>query len=555
MPRIVLKELESERSFTITEADFLIGRDPASGLVVDGPKSKVVSGRHAHVFVQDGGYWIEDISRNGTVVDHERLQRGVRHALSQGQIIGLGDTGPRFSIESLDIKFVAQTMMEPAPVVPPPTAAPPASPTAPQPAMPAKRSAPAPSRPQDAATVHVQHSEADRSRAQAAAAEPSTEPMGPAPDWIVHIVMRETHTSQRYDVRGDVIKIGRAPVCLVQIPAETGASVSRVHAEVLIQDGGVTLKDAGSRNGTFHNGKRMEGPAQVTKGDVVMLGAGGPSLHVEDLHIVKGDDRTRSTAGEPGSGSGPGNRVTPDSPHSSRGTAPGGMQKFDSAPDAARRRTASFSDVLESTSATTAHRRFVLWGAIGAIAIAAAVVGTMQAGVAPQDRLIETDRAAFEARSDSIRRIDEAEARRLRATFDSARVASAPRQMLDSLRDALADATRKVGDLSGAMARARQSLAAQLANADSEQLRAIRSANLARVAQLNQGAVGLVTAFSSTAGSQGSGFAISPSGFFVTNRHVVTGAPTPCSEPTSFRSDKGTSTSQFCTSEATTGRI
>src|SRR6185295_7757691 len=114
----------------ITESDFLIGRDPANALVADGPKSKVVSGRHAHVFVQDGSYWIEDISRNGTVVDHERLQRGVRHALKQGQILGLGDTGPRYVVEALDLKHVARTLIEPSPV-----AQPVAEPTAPQPAM------------------------------------------------------------------------------------------------------------------------------------------------------------------------------------------------------------------------------------------------------------------------------------------------------------------------------------------------------------------------------------------------------------------------------------
>jgi len=333
MPRIVLKELESERSFTITESDFLIGRDPASALVVEGAKSKVVSGRHAHVFVQDGSYWIEDISRNGTVVDHERLQRGVRHALKQGQILGLGDTGPRYSIEAIDVKHVARTLIEPSPV-----GAIPHEPTAPQPAMAGvQKAAAAPARQGDHGTLHDRQAEAERARAKAAAAEPSTEPSGPAPDWVVHLVMRETHTTQRFDVRGECIKIGRAPVCLVQIPAETGASVSRVHAEILIQDGGVTLKDAGSRNGTFHNGKRMEAPAQVTKGDVVMLGAGGPTLNVEDLHIVKGDDRTRSTPGETG-GSGPSNRVTPESAPSARGTAPGGLKKA-TAPAGVRRQS------------------------------------------------------------------------------------------------------------------------------------------------------------------------------------------------------------------------
>jgi serine protease Do len=48
------------------------------------------------------------------------------------------------------------------------------------------------------------------------------------------------------------------------------------------------------------------------------------------------------------------------------------------------------------------------------------------------------------------------------------------------------------------------------------------NADLAQVAQLNQNAVGLVTMFADSSGAEGSGFAITPSGYFVTNRHVVT---------------------------------
>src|SRR3954466_3656914 len=114
MPRIVFKELDSEETVTISENDALIGRDPACAFVVDGPKSKVVSGRHARIFVQDDSWWIEDMSRNGTVVDHERLQRGGKHLLSTRQIVGLGDTGPRYSVVEAETRFTAQTLMEEA---------------------------------------------------------------------------------------------------------------------------------------------------------------------------------------------------------------------------------------------------------------------------------------------------------------------------------------------------------------------------------------------------------------------------------------------------------
>ena len=93
MPRIVLKELESDKTLSVTDIEATVGRDPASGFVIEGPNSKVVSARHARIFFQDNSWWIEDTSRNGTILDDERLQQGVRHALKVGQLIGLGESG------------------------------------------------------------------------------------------------------------------------------------------------------------------------------------------------------------------------------------------------------------------------------------------------------------------------------------------------------------------------------------------------------------------------------------------------------------------------------
>src|SRR5687768_14576878 len=100
--------------------------------------------------------------------------------------------------------------------------------------------------------------------------------------------MRLTTTNQHFDVRGEIIKIGRAPECLVQISPDLGASVSRVHCEILIADGAISVRDPGSRTGTFLNGKRLDAPHPLTKGDLIMLGSGGPTFAIEDLHIVKG---------------------------------------------------------------------------------------------------------------------------------------------------------------------------------------------------------------------------------------------------------------------------
>ena len=288
MPRIVLKDLETDKVQTVSESDATIGRDPACGFVIEGPKSRVVSGRHARIFFLDDSWWVEDCSRNGTVLDNERLQAGQRHAVHTGQIIGLGESGPRLRVTVLEARKVAETVMElpdadqalgtePKGVTAPRKAAgmytPPAPPPVVEPAYPDN-------------TAAIRRSEAMRAGVRF---EEETEPMSPAPDWMVQIVLRAANSNQLFEATAMTVKVGRSPECNIQIPAELGASVSRVHAEIGIQDGGVVIRDAGSRNGTFVNGKRLDSPHQAAKRDLIMLGSGGPSLTIEDLHIVKGD--------------------------------------------------------------------------------------------------------------------------------------------------------------------------------------------------------------------------------------------------------------------------
>lgn len=287
MPRIVLKASDSEKTIEALAGEATIGRDPACLLFIDGPNSKVVSARHARIFWQDNSWWIEDTSRNGTIVDEERLQPGQRHALKEGQLIGLGESGPRYRVATLESRQVAQTMVEaPGSAA---AAANATGSTAPRRAAAAESplpTTPAPTNAAEVRTAALRKSEAMRAGVKV---EESTEPMSPSPDWMVHVVLRATNTNQHYEIRSHAVKLGRSPECNVQIPPELGASVSRVHADILVTDGGVTLRDAGSRNGTFLNGRRVDAPHLVARNDLIMLGAGGPTFSIEDLHIVKGE--------------------------------------------------------------------------------------------------------------------------------------------------------------------------------------------------------------------------------------------------------------------------
>jgi pSer/pThr/pTyr-binding forkhead associated (FHA) protein len=284
MPRITLKDLETEKSVSCPYTDAIVGRDPASALPVEGPNAKVVSAQHARVFFQDGAWWIQDLSRNGTVVDNERLIKGERHTLRVGQVIGLGDSGPRLRVEALESRLVAETFLEIEDVGGPGSGSPDTRRAPPSSALPS--SGTPIDRMTDAQTAALRKSEAKRAGLRV---EEPTEPMKPAADWVVHVVLRMTHTKQRYDVRGEVIKTGRSPECNVQIPPELGASVSRVHAEIALHDGGIVIRDAGSRNGTFVNGIQITEPQPARRGDVLMLGPGGPTLTIEEMRIVKGE--------------------------------------------------------------------------------------------------------------------------------------------------------------------------------------------------------------------------------------------------------------------------
>jgi len=48
--------------------------------------------------------------------------------------------------------------------------------------------------------------------------------------------------------------------------------VSRCHARIMVQGTTATIEDLGSKNGTFVNGERLDGPALLTNGDEIWIG-------------------------------------------------------------------------------------------------------------------------------------------------------------------------------------------------------------------------------------------------------------------------------------------
>ena len=64
--------------------------------------------------------------------------------------------------------------------------------------------------------------------------------------------------------------LGREPTVAFFIDLN---SVSRRHAKIAIAGGTATIEDLGSRNGTYVNGLRIEGPTKLANGDKIKIGS------------------------------------------------------------------------------------------------------------------------------------------------------------------------------------------------------------------------------------------------------------------------------------------
>jgi S1-C subfamily serine protease len=234
--------------------------------------------------------------------------------------------------------------------------------------------------------------------------------------------------------------------------------------------------------------------------------------------------------------------------------------------------TIFFNEMFQESSKKAARRtRLVIWTSVGVLAVAGIVLVWYKGQL---ESRLEQQFAAQQAVADSLRQNSAAELLQLRQALEVAQASSAPRSVVESLRVAVGQAEARTTRLEASVERAQASISQQLAAGDSlrraaqqelsrvrtelnraaaagtpaalldslrqavraaedsaaaiaARVNAVRGADLATIAQANQAGVGLVTAWVQGEPYDGSGFAISASGYFVTNRHVVqpTGRP------------------------------
>ncbi len=483
-----IKLLESSRpGQTFTEAHqspVRIGREPGSTILFSGDAAKVVSSRHAEIRFEGGGWVVADLgSRNGTYLNGRRL--AATAPLKVGDVIRLGESGPELRVAAV------------APV--------------------------------------------EGAREATLAEHPAVEAK-PAEVRAYGVTLLAAATGKRFEARGTRIRLGRGSECEVQPVAVGDTIVSRVHAELTVgPSGGLVVRDAESKNGTFLNGERITRAMPVRLGDKIMLGQGGPVLLVEGMG-------TAPVKAVPRPGAGLGQQTV--------------IGLIGQALAKARRPTDFMRAVAEEVGKDAGRK--IRW----LTALVVVLVLLLGGGVYGVYWLLsvqaEHTEQALRTAEDSAR----AESERLRRELAEARAAAAPAAQVDLLRTQLEAAQARTTQLQAALDRAQQALGAQLAVGETrreeaqrdlqrmrEQLaaaerrapsqglidslrravsaaetqtanldakmRAIRATDFAGIAQQNQGAVGLITVSLGGSYYDGTGFIISPDGYMLTNWHVV----------------------------------
>ena len=298
------------------------------------------------------------------------------------------------------------------------------------------------------------------------------------------------------------VQIGRHPHCDLRFDPDRDLDVSSRHASVMLKAEMYTLRDLGSTNGTFVNGKRLSADHVLVHGDVVQFGKQGPRLEVNIIREERpGPQTEKGTKPEPKpvlpTATPPEGTALPEG-RKVRRTPPGGTAVRVKAEVA--RQTAS----LRRTSVILLGLLIVLgaayvWQSVTASRRIKAEQGKLMAMVDSLStalELVQTTSASLQASLDSA----QAETALLRSRIGQ----GGSTEQLAALRTQLQAAVRRQQSLSSAA-----------------------SIDAAPINRAHRDAVAVVLVeFADGTRRTGSGFAVRTDGqssLVITNRHVVTG--------------------------------
>ena len=311
--------------------------------------------------------------------------------------------------------------------------------------------------------------------------------------------LRRVQGGEDLAASGPEVVMGRSAGCQIALRTVADTVVSKRHAKLTFVDAAtVMLSDLGSRNGTYLNGSPVQARTRVRPGDRIMLGWKGPLFEVRSLGALAMPE-------------GEGAPYAPDDePHRSFSgmlAVAGDEARGDAA--GRKMRTGVFVKSMARQIARDASPGFRMLVAVAFIAVIGAVAlvwRQSQQRAAEAEQRLEQAQLRFTEQlrhADSLQERATAELAELRTELASARSSAVRRELIDSLETRVREAEQ----------RAAQPAASAVAPP--------ATYDFTNVARENARAVGLVIVRFPGDSVMGSGFAITPSGYFVTNRHVV----------------------------------